>query len=75
MNNGLAVTSVVLAAVAYTKIYGSHIQVRVPTNFYHRNTQPNNGKFFTLWIDDYADRGDGSTLFAGLWSNGSGGLI
>lgn len=45
--------------------------IRVRTNFYYRPAFPDNGKFFTLWMDKYAANSDDPTVFVGLWSDGS----
>jgi len=47
--------------------------LRVPPNYIHRNIRPNNAKFISLYMDGYADKGEASTVFIGLWANGNNG--
>lgn len=40
--------------------------LRVPTNFTYGPGDRRNNKFFSLWMDDHGDKGDGSTLWLGM---------
>jgi len=46
--------------------------LRVPKNYVHEAKSPNNGKFLSVWMDKYSGKGDGSTVWWGLWLNGKG---
>jgi hypothetical protein len=47
--------------------------IRVPKNFTHPSTTPNNQKFLALWMDGYEGQGDGPTAWLSFFNNGSGG--
>jgi hypothetical protein len=47
--------------------------IKVPENFQHPVTVPNNNKFFATWMDGYSHSGDGPTVFWNIFSNNKGG--
>ncbi|MDQ2076173.1 hypothetical protein [Marinimicrobium sp. ABcell2] len=46
--------------------------IRVPDNFKHGSGNPNNNKFFALWMDGYSSKGDGPTVFWNYWRSDNG---
>ena len=47
--------------------------VRVPVNFNHGKSSPNNYKFFALWMDKYSGKGEGASVFWNFWRDSDGG--
>lgn len=47
--------------------------VRVPPNFQHPDSSPNNQKLLSVWMDGYSQKGDGSTVWLGFFHDGKGG--
>jgi hypothetical protein len=47
--------------------------MRVPVNFEHLSVRNPNNKLFMFWMDDYSDKGDGSTVGMEFRPNGEGG--
>lgn len=47
--------------------------VRVPVNYTHGKTRPNNHKFFALWMDKYSIKGEGGSVYWNFWRDSDGG--
>jgi len=61
-------------AKAYPEIWIRY-WLQVPTNFKHNQPAgwPTNCKLFALWMDDYSNKGKGSTILWEFWDNGKNG--
>lgn len=52
----------------------SKVWIRVPDNYIHEGiASPNNQKLFSIWMDDYSNKGDGATTIWSLWPDGANG--
>jgi hypothetical protein len=47
--------------------------IRVPFNYEHGSTSPNNHKFFSIYMDAYSGKGNGATVFWNFWRDPDGG--
>ena len=46
--------------------------VRVPINYYHGQSSPNNHKFLSIWMDGYSQHGEGATVVWEFWGASDG---
>lgn len=47
--------------------------LKVPDNFKHPTQGPSNMKLFSMWMDDYSNKGDGPTVIWEFWDDKNGG--